>query len=155
MSGSLVAYLIRLTHVDPIKYNLVFERFMHDSRVTLADIDTDYSPKDIDKIKEYLFNKHGLYCAEIITYNTIALKGAIRDVGRALEMPLKEVDQICKNIEYKEEEYRKQYPELFKYVDMLNGVMVSIGSNPSAVFVSDLNLAKEAGIFIQRTIPIL
>ncbi len=153
VSGSLVAYLIGLTHVDPIKYNLVFERFMHDSRVTLADIDTDYSPKDIDKIKEYLFNKHGLYCAEIITYNTIALKGAIRDVGRALEMPLKEVDQICKNIEYKEEEYRKQYPELFKYVDMLNGVMVSIGSHPAAVCVSDLNLAKEVGIFYTKDNP--
>lgn len=150
VSGSLIAYLIGITHVDPIKYDLVFERFIHDSRVSLADIDSDYNPKDIDRIKEYLFNKHGLYCAEIITYNTIALKGAIRDVGRALDIPLNEVDQISKNIEKDEEIYREKYPELFKYVDMLNGVVVSIGNHPAAICVADINLAEEIGIFYTR-----
>lgn len=153
VSGSLIAYLIGITHVDPLKYNLVFERFINDSRVTLADIDSDYSPNDIDKIKEYLFNKQGLCCAEIITYNTIALKGAIRDVGRALDMPLKEVDEISKNIEYKENEYREKYPELFKYVDILNGVVVSIGSHPAAICVADTQLSKDVGIFYTKDNP--
>jgi len=153
VSGSLIAYLLGVTHVDPLKYNLVFERFLHSERCTLGDIDSDYNPRDIPKIKEFLFNKHGLYCAEIITYNTIAMKGAIRDVGRALEIPLSEVSIISQNIELKEDEYRKKYPKLFKYVDMLNGVVVSIGSHPAAICVADIDLASEVGIFYTKTNP--
>ena len=57
---------------------------MNVERVSLSDIDTDFPPNRIDEVKQYIFNKHGLYCSDIVTFNTIALKGAIRDVCRAL-----------------------------------------------------------------------
>lgn len=86
--------------------------------------------------------------AEIITFNTIALKGAIRDVGRALEMPLDLVDSISKSAddEKEQEKLRHRYPELFEYVDIVNGTIVSIGTHPSGVLVSDLELAEEIGL---------
>lgn len=92
---------------------------MNIERVSLSDIDTDFPPSRIEEVKDYIFSKTGLYCSDIITFNTIADKGAIRDVGRALEIPLDEVDEICKAFESNEEKLRKKYPELFKYVDLL------------------------------------
>lgn len=94
-SGSIIAYLIGLTEIDSVKRHLNFERFMNKERVSLADIDTDYPPNRINEIKDYLYSKHGLYCADIITFNTVALKGSIRDVCRALfkKEPTKEMKQ--------------------------------------------------------------
>ena len=151
ISGSLVAYLIGITHIDPIKYNLVFERFVHNERVGLADIDSDYNPKDIPAIKEYLYGKHNLYCADVVTYNTIALKGSIRDVGRALDISLDTINTICNNIETNEDKYRSKYPELFRYVDLLRGTMTSIGSHPGAVCIADEDLASTLGVFYTAT----
>ena len=105
-------------------------RFMNTERVSLSDIDTDFPPSRINEVKQYIFNKHGLYCSDIITFNTIALKGAIRDVGRALQMPLDEVGSICNYVEQDEEKYRSKYPELFKYVDIVSGCVVSVGNHP-------------------------
>lgn len=130
VSGSLVAYIIGLTDMDSIKHKLNFQRFMNVERVSLADIDTDWDKDDRKFIKEYIYNKEGLYCADIITFNTVALKGSIRDVGRALEIPLSEINEICDNIENKEEEYRALYPQLFEYVDIINGTIVSVGTHP-------------------------
>lgn len=152
ISGSLIAYLIGITHIDPIKYGLIFERFVHDERVGLADIDSDYNPKDIPRIKEYIYSKHGLHCADVITYNTIALKGAIRSVGKTFEnLSQVKIDEMCDNIEVDEDKYREKYPKLFKYVDMLNGTVVSIGSHPAAVCIADENLAKTLGVFYTNT----
>lgn len=145
VSGSQVAYLMGITNVDSIKYNLNFERFMNKERVSLADIDTDWSPSQRDLVKQYLHNNTKYYTAEIVTFNTIADKGAIRDVGRALEIPLKEVDNIAKNIEDDEENLRQQYPELFKYVDLLKGVVVSMGSHPAATICSPITLYDNIG----------
>lgn len=130
--------------------------FMNPSRVTCADIDSDYSGEDRTKIKEFLLrdrmNLPQIRTAEIITYNTIALKGAIRDVGRALEIPLGEVGEICKHCvndgkgDVAPEQLRSKYPELFEYVDIVNGTIVSIGSHPSGVLVSDLNIEETIGL---------
>lgn len=141
-TGSVVAYLLGITEMDSIKHNLNFERFMNTERVSLSDIDTDFPPERIDEVKKYIFNKHGLYCADIITFNTIALKGAIRDVGRAFDIPLDEVDDICDLAESNIEKAREKYPKLFKYVDLVIGCVVSVGNHPcftenSLVYTSD------------------
>lgn len=143
VSGSVIAYLLGITEVDSIKYNLNYERFMNKERVSLADVDTDWSKKDRYKVREYLFNKPGLYCCDIITFNTIALKGAIKDVGRALGLSVDEAQSIS-NAVYQDDNkkdviddvYIKRYPELFKYVDIVKGTIVSIGNHPAGLVVS-------------------
>lgn len=147
VNGSLIAYLLGITNINSIKYNLNFFRFMNPSRISLCDIDTDWSNEDRDKIKEYLFNYKGIYASEIITFNTIALKGAIKDASRALGIPLSTADEITKNIDDTNvNSYRSKYPELFQYVDLLQGVIVSIGTHPSGVLISPLPIDEHIGL---------
>lgn len=145
-SGSLIAYLIGMTDIDPIKHNLNFERFMNVERVSLADVDTDWQPNHREIVKDYIYQKEGLYCADIVTFNTVALKGSIRDVGRALEIPLNEIGDICNNIETDEDKYRKKYKELFEYVDIINGTVVSMGTHPCGQIVSPFPLEDRMGL---------
>lgn len=151
VNGSVIAWLLGITEMDSIKHKLNFDRFMNVSRVSLSDVDTDFPPNRINEVKEYIFNKHGLYCADIITFNTIALKGAIRDVARALQIPLDIVDNICNNVETKEEQLRKEYPELFEYVDLVNGTIVSVGSHPCGLIVSPNSITDRVGLFTTST----
>lgn len=150
-NGSVIAYLLGITEMDSIKHGLNFERFMNTERVSLSDIDTDFPPSRINEVKQYIFNKHGLYCSDIVTFNTIALKGAIRDVGRALEMPLDEVGQICNAVEQDEDKCRAKYPELFKYVDIVNGCVVSVGNHPCGLVVSPHSIDDRMGLFTTST----
>ena len=83
VNGSVIAWLLGITEMDSIKHGLNFDRFMSTERVSLSDIDTDFPPSRIDDVKKYIFSKTGLYCCDIVTFNTIALKGAIRDICRA------------------------------------------------------------------------
>ncbi|MFA5558668.1 MAG: DNA polymerase III subunit alpha, partial [Methanofastidiosum sp.] len=151
VSGSLCAYLLGITEVDPIKYDLNFERFMNPDRVSLSDIDVDYPPNKRDRVKEYVFNELGLHCCDIVAYNTVAKRGAIRDVARALEIPLSTVNEICGDIDWCEDEYRQHYPELFKYVDLLLGVITSVSIHPSGSVVSDRVLEEELGLSTSGT----
>ena len=150
VSGSEIAYVLGITQMDSKKFGLNFFRFMNPSRVTNADIDTDYSSVDRDKVKYFLLhdrmNLPQIQSAEIITFNTIALKGAIRDVGRALEIPLNTISDICNRVDTEESRLRNEYPELFDYVDIVNGTVVSIGTHPSGVLVSDRNLYEDIGL---------
>ena len=150
-TGSLIAYLLGITEMDSIKHGLNFDRFMNVERVSLSDIDSDIAPNRIDEVKDYVFNKHGLYCADIVTFNTIALKGAVRDVGRALGMPLDEVAAICNVVEQNENGCRAKYPELFKYVDIVNGCVVSVGNHPSGMIVSPHSIDDRMGLFTTST----
>ena len=150
-NGSVIAYLLGITEMDSIKHGLNFERFMNTERVSLSDIDTDFPPSRINEVKQYIFNKHGLYCSDIVTFNTIALKGAIRDVGRALEIPLDEVGQICNTVEQDENKCRDKYPELFKYVDIVNGCVVSVGNHPCGLVVSPHSIDDRMGLFTTST----
>ena len=150
-TGSLIAYLLGITEMDSIKHKLNFDRFMNVERVSLSDIDSDIPPNRIDEVKNYVFNKHGLYCADIVTFNTIALKGAIRDVGRALEMSLDEVGDICNKVEQDEAGCRAKYPELFKYVDIVNGCVVSVGNHPSGMIVAPHSIDDCMGLFTTTT----
>lgn len=151
VSGSIIAYLLGITEIDSVKFKLNFERFMNKERVSLADIDTDWLSEDRKTVKDYLYSKQGLYCCDIVTFNTIALKGAIRDIGRALEMPLNEVNDICENVETNEEALRKQYKKLFKYVDLVNGVVVSVGNHPAGCVISPFPVDEWFGTFTTTT----
>jgi DNA polymerase-3 subunit alpha len=151
VSGSYIAYLLKITDIDSIKHDMKFERFMNPERISNPDIDTDYPPSQRDLVKEYIFNKEGLYCSDIITFNTIADKGAIRDVGRALNIPLSTIDDISKRFEDNENSLRKEYPKLFKYVDLLKGVVTSVSYHPCGVIVSPFSIEETVGTFTTTT----
>lgn len=150
-NGSVIAYLIGITEMDSIKHGLNFDRFMNTERVSLSDIDTDFPPSRINEVKQYIFNKHGLYCSDIVTFNTIAIKGAVRDVGRALGIPLDEVATICNVVEQDEDGCRAKYPELFKYVDIVNGCVVSVGNHPCGLVCSPVSIDDRMGLFTTST----
>ncbi len=150
-SGSMIAYLLNITQMDSLKFNLNFFRFMNPDRVSNADIDTDYSERDREKVKKFLLKDHmnidSIQCSEIITFNTIAVKGAIKDVARAMDIPLDEAQHISNQIINDEipNDLKQQYPELFEYVNIVNGVVMSIGSHPSGVLVTDKDIDSEIG----------
>ncbi|MEM7198778.1 MAG: DNA polymerase III subunit alpha [Planctomycetota bacterium] len=98
-AGSIVAYCMRITDLDPLRYNLIFERFLNAARVTMPDIDIDFCGNRRDEIIDYVRDKYGRSnVSQIITFGTMASRGVIRDVGRALEVPLAEVDKLAKKI---------------------------------------------------------
>ena len=98
-AGSLVAYVLNITNVDPLRYNLLFERFLNPERVTMPDIDIDFSVERRDEVIHYVANKYGHdRVAQIITFGTMAARAAVRDVGRALGLSLGLVDRVAKMI---------------------------------------------------------
>lgn len=98
-AGSAVAYCVGITNIDPIKYDLLFERFLNPERVSLPDIDIDFDDEGRDKIIDYVVNKYGSsQVAQIITYGTMAAKSAIRDAARVLDLPLPDADKLAKLI---------------------------------------------------------
>ncbi|OGZ36721.1 MAG: hypothetical protein A3I88_01435 [Candidatus Portnoybacteria bacterium RIFCSPLOWO2_12_FULL_39_9] len=100
-SGSLVSYLLNITDVDPLKYNLLFERFLNPDRIEMPDIDLDFADDRRDEVINYVKNKYGEnHMAQIITFGTMAARAAVRDVGRALNYPYSFCDQIAKMIPF-------------------------------------------------------
>jgi len=98
-AGSAVAYCLWITNIDPIKYDLLFERFLNPDRVSLPDIDIDFDDEGRQKVIEFVIDKYGAsQVAQIITYGTMAAKSSIRDTARALDLPLHEADRIAKLI---------------------------------------------------------
>ncbi len=101
-AGSLVSYCLGITDVDPIKYNLLFERFLNPERITMPDIDTDFPDTKRDEVIEYVKNKYGNdNVAGIITFGTLGGRASVRDVGRILNIDSKYIDIICKKIPFK------------------------------------------------------
>lgn len=98
-AGCLLAYILGITDIDPLQYNLLFERFLNPERISLPDIDIDFCGRRRDEILEYVTRKYGREnVCQIITFGTMAARQVVRDVGRALEVPLPEVDRIAKMI---------------------------------------------------------
>ncbi|SNR43945.1 DNA polymerase III, alpha subunit [Lutibacter agarilyticus] len=98
-AGSAVAYCLWITNIDPIKYDLLFERFLNPDRVSLPDIDIDFDDEGRQRVIEFVIEKYGAsQVAQIITYGTMAAKSSIRDTARALDLPLHEADRIAKLI---------------------------------------------------------
>ncbi len=98
-AGSLVAYTTGITNIDPIKYNLIFERFLNPERVSMPDIDVDFCYVRRQEVIDYVIEKYGKDCVtQIITFGTLAARGVIRDVGRVMDLPYAFVDHISKSI---------------------------------------------------------
>ena len=152
VSGSLIAWLIHSTDVDSIKYELNFSRFMNPERQSLADVDTDIYADDRYKVREYFFNRPDVYCCNILTFNTIKMRGAIKDVARAFEIPIGEAQDICNTVYEDEngnecvpEDIRNKYRELFFYVDIVIGTIVSLGRHAAGIVVSPTDVSYEFG----------
>lgn len=98
-AGSVVAYCLWITNIDPIKYDLLFERFLNPDRVSMPDIDIDFDDEGRSRVMDYVINKYGSnQVAQIITYGTMAAKSSIRDTARVLDLPLNDADRIAKLI---------------------------------------------------------
>ncbi|MBQ7090071.1 MAG: DNA polymerase III subunit alpha, partial [Clostridia bacterium] len=101
-AGSLVSYCLGITDIDPIKYDLLFERFLNPERVTMPDIDIDFCYEKRSKVIDYVIDKYGANnVAQIVTFGTMAAKQVVRDVGRAMGMPYGEVDAVAKMIPFR------------------------------------------------------
>ena len=98
-AGSIVSYLLHITELDPLEFDLLFERFLNPERVSMPDIDTDLCYRGRGRVIEYLVHKYGEdHVAQIITFSTLAARAVIRDVGRVMNLPLRDVDKIAKMI---------------------------------------------------------
>jgi len=98
-AGSLVAYLTKITNLDPLKYDLLFERFLNPERISMPDVDTDFSDERREDVIRYVESKYGKdHVAQIITFGTMASRAAVRDVGRVLELPYSFCDKVSKLI---------------------------------------------------------
>lgn len=122
-AGSAVAYCIGITNVDPIAYDLLFERFLNPDRVSLPDIDIDFDNEGREKVINYVIEKYGSdQVAQIITYGTMAPKSAIRDAGRVMELPLPETDAIAKLVpERPGAKFSKVFEEVKELEDLKKG----------------------------------
>lgn len=121
-AGSAIAYAIGITNIDPIQYNLLFERFLNPERVSMPDIDIDFDDANRQKVIDYVIEKYGKnQVAQIITYGTMAARSSIRDVGRVLQYPLADTDKLAKMVPEKPgmtlEKAFKENPDLKKVYD--------------------------------------
>ena len=148
-AGSLVCYLLGITEVDPIKFDLLFFRFINPERNDFPDIDTDFMDRRRGEVKEYLRKKFK-HVASISTYQYFKDKGVVRDVARAFLVPLGEVNKALKGVETFEEyessstteEFRKKYPEVTKYASMLRGKIRGNGMHAAGVVVAKDDISK-------------
>ncbi len=152
-AGSAVAYCLRITEIDPIKYNLLFERFLNPDRISMPDIDIDFDDDGRAKVLKWVVDKYGeKRVAHIITFGTMAAKSSIRDVARVQEYPLSETDKIAKLVpekpgttlkkafeEVKElDEIRKGDDEparVLKYAQVLEGSVRSTGTHACGIII--------------------
>lgn len=159
-ASSLALYILHVTEVNPMKHNFAFWRFMNKDKYSLADVDLDWGNEDRDRTKYWMLHDKmdfsNMQTTEIITFNTLGLRGAIRDFGRGLDISLDTVNEICNAIclvsegenkkEVIDESWRKKYAELFKYVDLAQGVCTSIGAHASGVVAASTDVDLEAEI---------
>lgn len=160
-AGSLVAYSLKITDLDPIAYGLIFERFLNPARKSLPDIDVDFCIEGRDDVFRYVVEKYGGpdHVAQIITFGTMQARGVIRDVGRALGIPLREVDRIAKmvpevlNISIEQAisqepklqhllEERPHVKELFSIAKALEGLSRHASTHAAGVVISDRPLVE-------------
>jgi len=160
-AGSLVAYALKITDLDPLAYGLIFERFLNPARKSMPDIDIDFCIEGRDRVFRYIVEKYGgaEYVAQIITFGKMQARAVIRDVGRALGVSLKEVDGIAKlvpevlNISLAEAisrepklkslmEERPQIKELMEIAQILEGLARHASTHAAGVVISDRPLIK-------------
>lgn len=129
-AGSAIAYVLGITNIDPIKYNLLFERFLNPERVSMPDIDIDFDDANRQRVMDYVIEKYGKnQVAQIITYGTMAAKSSIRDVGRVLQYPLGDTDKLAKMVP----ERAKNLKAAFKENKELGEIRKNDTSDPGKV----------------------
>jgi DNA polymerase-3 subunit alpha len=157
-AGSLVSYLLGITDIDPLKYGLLFERFLNPERITLPDIDIDFCYERRQEIIDYVTDKYGKEnVAQIITFGTMQARAVIRDVGRVMDMSYQDVDKIAKSIPLdpnmtlmdalkNEQDFRTMYtnnPEIKKLIDtalILEGLTRHASTHAAGVVIADTTL---------------
>ena len=98
-AGSIVSYCLKITNIDPIRYQLLFERFLNPERVSMPDIDVDFCYERRQEVIDYVVEKYGAdHVAQIVTFGTLAARGVIRDVGRVMDLPYSLCDQVSKMV---------------------------------------------------------
>ncbi len=162
-AGSIIAYTLKITELDPIKYGLIFERFLNPERISMPDIDIDFQDDRREEVLDYVIEKYGREAvSQVITFGTMAAKAAIRDVGRALGYPYTEVDRIAKLVPpavlgkyaplqesinedpelgavYKNEPRTKV---LLDNAVLLEGTVRNVGTHACAVMIADRSLTS-------------
>ncbi len=162
-NGSLVAFALDITSVEPLSHKLLFERFLNPDRITMPDIDLDFQDDRRSEVMEYCNQKYGAdKVAQIITFGTMAARGAIRDVGRVMDIPLSEVDRVAKLVpgpvqgrqapitealkttpELREVyESSEQMRRLIDTAGRMEGAIRNIGTHAAGVIISDLPLTE-------------
>lgn len=157
-AGSIIAYLLDITRVNPLEYDLLFERFLNPARISMPDIDIDFSAQGRSRVLDYIIDKYGRdNVCQIITLGSLGAKMVVRDVGRAMDIPLNEVDTITKRIPsspgIKLEEAlqrsnrlrklvnsKKEYKQLFEYSKVLEGLPRHSGVHAAGVVITPGNL---------------
>lgn len=121
-AGSLVAYCLGITHVDPIQYHLLFERFLNPERVSMPDIDTDFPDNRRDEVIAYVKEHYGTHrVSHIITFNTLAAKQVLRDVGKTMDINARQIDSLCRLVPNKVKvTLRQAYEESSRFKLMIN-----------------------------------
>ncbi len=170
-AGSLVAYLIGITDIDPIKFDLLFERFLNPERVSMPDFDIDFCYDRRDEAIEYVRGKYGYdRTAQIITFGTLAAKAAVRDVGRALGMSYSDVDEVAKLIPQeigitldaalKNKELREMYnddPDVRKLIDTarsLEGMPRHASTHAAGVVITEKPLTEYLPLAVNNGITV-
>ena len=152
-AGSLICYALGITEVDPLEHNLLFFRFINPDRNDFPDIDTDYEDRRRGEVKDYLIEEYK-HVASIATFNTFRDKGVVRDVARAFNIPLSEVNKSLKGIETWEEfirtpgakDFRDKYPEVVEYADRLRGRIRGTGLHAAGIVTSKTDISSYAPI---------
>ena len=162
-AGSLVSYTLGITDIDPIKYDLLFERFLNPERVTMPDIDIDFDSEKRSQVIDYVTNKYGeKRVTGIITFDTLASKQVIRDVARVMKISLTDVDEICRELSshntllnnYNSNNRLKRlidnnnnYQKLYKIATHLEGLPRNIGIHASGIVMSRINLDETIPLY--------
>ncbi|PID94417.1 MAG: DNA polymerase III subunit alpha [Bacteroidetes bacterium] len=170
-AGSAVAYVTGITAIDPIKYNLLFERFLNPERVSMPDIDTDFDDEERQKLFDYVIEKYGSdKVAQIVTFGKMAAKSAVRDVGRVLRVPLPETDRIAKLIpDTSLDEAFKKVPELqelkekgedrvrnmLKNAEILEGSIRQTGVHACGVIIGPEDLSEHIPLARAKDSPLM
>ena len=169
-AGSLVAWALSITDIDPIKFDLIFERFLNPDRISMPDFDIDFCEEKRDKVFEYLKQKYGKGVAHIITFGKLKARMAFRDIGRVLGLPYGYVDMLCKMIPFdpsrplslekaiaqeprirKEEEKDPRVRKLIEISKKLEGLNRNIATHAAGVVIPAENLAEFVPLYKDPT----
>lgn len=158
-AGAIVAYVLRITDLDPLQYSLLFERFLNPARVSMPDIDIDFQDDRRNEVLEYVKDRYGaLNVAQVATYGTLKAKQAVKDVGRSLGIPYQEMDLAAKKIteklgtklseiiahnpEIKELMQQEKYKKVFELALRIEGVVRQMGVHACATIISEKPLTE-------------